>query len=284
VSEAVVCEDRSVLSAVACIPIGKEVVSEYLVQVVLVCWMAALPVFGRPFEWPRSTLVCAGEVGPFILAWLPGFTRSFMMKKLSMRGSLLLGVLLAVCAFVPAMASAASFSPVGTTHQLASSGLAFTIESAPIGGPTGFVCGLWTLDANVTSTSDVSISAARFDRCHGLLAYANCTLTLVPTSLPWTATAPNTTNIQIHNINIDITYETTPGNPNSCPPVTQANGAKVLLTGTLTGGSWDPVGNRLTLRAETGLAAHFLGPFGLTSGTTVTGDVTDPANTLRIFD
>jgi hypothetical protein len=210
---------------------------------------------------------------------MAGIHKEFIMKKLSKRGSLLLGVLLAVCAFVPALASAASFSPVGTTHQLTSNGLAFTAETGPL-GVAGTRCAVSQFDSTVTNASTISISAARFDRCHGNGGAVNCTATVVPTGFPWTATAPNTTNIQIHNVNIDILFETTPGNPIDCP----ATGAKVLLTGTLTGGSWDPVGNTLTLRAESGLTAHYLGTAFAPSSTTVTGDVTDPANTLRIFD
>jgi hypothetical protein len=199
------------------------------------------------------------------------------MKKLSMRSSLLLGVLLAVCAFVPALASAASFSQVGTTHQLTSNGLAFTADTGPL-GQAGSTCALSQFDSTVTSASLITINAARFDNCHGVLAANPCTATVVPTGLPWTANAPNTTNIQIHSVNIDILFEQTPGAA-ACP----AQGAKVLLTGTLTGGSWTPATNTADLVAESGLAAHFLGT-GQSSSTTVSGNIRDPAGTLRLFD
>jgi hypothetical protein len=109
----------------------------------------------------------------------------------------------------------------------------------------------------------------------------NCTATSKGTNFPWTATATSTTNIQIHGISVDILFENTPGNPTTCP----ALGAKALLTGTLTGGSWNPATNEAFLVNETGVTAHFLGlGFASFSETTVSGTIRDTQGTLRMFD
>jgi hypothetical protein len=205
------------------------------------------------------------------------------MKKLSQRSLLLFGVMLVVCAFVPSMASAASWFQVGTTHQLVAPNLQFTAHTSPLGGDIGWRCNASEFDADVVSTNTLEITDGRFVDCHGLFATvtANCTLTMRGTNFPWTATATSTTNIQIHGLNVDILFDNTPGNPTACP----ALGAKTLLTGTLTGGSWNPATNEAFLVNETGLTNHFLG-LGVAnfSEVTVTGTIRDTVGTLRMFD
>jgi hypothetical protein len=177
------------------------------------------------------------------------------MKKLSQRSLLLFGVMLVVCALVPSMASAASWFQVGTTHQLFSPNLQFTAHMSPFPGEVGWQCNASEFEADVVST--------------------------MGTNFPWTATATSTTDIQIHRISVDILFENTPGNPSACP----ALGAKSLLTGTLRGGSWNPVSNEVFLVNETGVTDHFVGLGGPSfSELTVTGTFRDTTGTLRMFD
>jgi hypothetical protein len=195
------------------------------------------------------------------------------MKKFSQKGLLLFGVMLAVSAFVmPAMASAASWSPVGTTHQLFSSNLSFTSHGGPL-GHAGSSCAGSEFDADVTSAQVLTITSGRFSNCTGTGGAANCTVTPVQTGV-WTATAIATTNIQIHNFNVDALFEGI-----TC----QANGAKALVTGTLTSGSWIPAGNEAVFTSATDLTIHFLG-VGLSSTMTVSGTLRDTTGTLRMFD
>jgi hypothetical protein len=205
------------------------------------------------------------------------------MKKLSQRSVLLFGVMLVVCAFVPSMASAASWFQVGTTHQLFSPNLGFLAHTSPLSGPAGAACNASEFDADVVNTNTLEITDGRFVDCHGVAGTqtANCTATSVGTNFPWTATATSTTNIQIHGVRIDILFANTPGNATNC----LGAGAKSLLTGTLTGGSWNAATNEAFLVNETGVTAHFLG-LGVVnfSSTTVTGTIRDTAGTLRMFD
>jgi hypothetical protein len=206
-----------------------------------------------------------------------GIHKEFLMKKLSHKSVLLFGAMLAVCAFVPSMASAASWSPLGSAHTLLGPGLAFTAHTSPLGGPAGSSCATTTFGSNVASANTIEITSASFVNCMGSGAASPCTATVVPTGLPWTATATSTTNVQIHGVQIDLVFENTPGAA-ACP----AAGAKTLLTGTLSNGSWSPATNTVNLAPSTGLSAHFLGT-GITSSTTIAGTISDQAGTLRMF-
>jgi hypothetical protein len=185
---------------------------------------------------------------------------------------------LAVCAFVPSMASAASWSPVGTVHTLSAPGLAFTAHTSPLGGPAGWSCAAITLGTQVTNANTLTITAASFTNCMGAGAATPCTLTIQATGLPWPMTATATTNVQIHGVNVDMRFENTPGSAGACPIL----GAKTLLTGTLTGGSWNPANNTVNLGSATGLTTHFLGT-GISSTTTIAGTISDSAGTLRML-
>ena len=199
------------------------------------------------------------------------------MKRLSQRGLLLFGVLLAVSAFVvPSMALAASWFQVGTTHQLFSPNLSAT-GTLPIIGQTGWTCNGAELDADVVSANTIEITSWRFNDCMGTQGQSNCTLTATGTGFPWTATATATTNVQIHGVHVTLVFENTPGNPNPCQ-----NPSTFTLTGTLTGGSWNPATNEVLLTEAHGLIAHVLGT-GLNAAQFVTGTIRDTTNTLRMF-
>jgi hypothetical protein len=201
-----------------------------------------------------------------------------MMKSLSQRGVLLFGVVLAVCAFVvPSFASAASWSVVGTTHQLFSPNLSFTAGVPPMN--YGWSCAASEFHAEIFSASRIEITSAQFQGCTGNNGNLTlgCTVTLASTGLPWTATAVATDDIQIHGIFIDVTFEFKPDRS-----VCLAPDLRVTLTGTLTGGSWNPISREITLETESGLFFHPVGG-GSTLPLTLAGTLRDTAGTLQVL-
>jgi hypothetical protein len=204
------------------------------------------------------------------------------MKKFSQKGVLLFGVMLVVCAFAPSMASAASWSPVGTAHQLFSPNLSFTTTVPALGGALGSSCNVSEFTGSVVSANAINITAAVFRNCMGTGVEANCTVTPTATGLPWTATATSTTNVQIHSVNVTVQFENTPGNPVAC-----AAGTSTSVTGTLTGGSWAPgatiAGNELFFQHDDGLTSHTTAPTIASNAAFVKGTFRDTTNTLNMF-
>ncbi len=200
------------------------------------------------------------------------------MKSFSQRGVLLFGVMLSVCAFVvPSLASAASWSPIGSTHHLFSPNLAPNITAGPAPG-LGWSCPSVSLDARVDSANTIEITTGGFQQpCMGTGPGVNCTTTPVG-SFPWTATATSTTNVQIHGVDVAVTFENTPGNITACG----LSHATLRLTGTVTGGSWNPANSELLLSGLSGLTAHFLGT-GLNAPVFWSGTVRTTSGTLRMF-
>jgi hypothetical protein len=200
------------------------------------------------------------------------------MKTFSQRGVLLFGVMLAVCAFVPSLASAASWFQVGTHHELFSPNLSFT-ATFPIIGQAGSQCNATELTGDVVSANTIEITGAVFKDCMGTFGQSQCSATPTTNSFPWTVTATSTTNVQIHGLDVSVVFENTPGNPNAC----QTPGT-VRVTGTLTGGSWNPATNEVFLSdpQSDGLTAHLLGT-GLSAPAFVTGTFRDTSGTLRMF-
>jgi hypothetical protein len=204
------------------------------------------------------------------------------MNTFFKKSAVLFGGALAICAFAVPMASGASWAVVGTTHVLASSDLSFTATNAG-GVSLGSQCLDSEFHADVTSASVLTITGAAFRNCMGTLVAGNCTTTATAQNLPWTATAVTTTNIQIHGIDVNVAFENTPGNPTACA----INGATSRLTGTLTGGSWDPssvgANRRVTFNHASGLTSHSVALAGPTAAF-VTGAFRDTAATLNVFD
>jgi hypothetical protein len=200
------------------------------------------------------------------------------MKKLSRRSVLLLGAVLAVCAFaVPSSASAASWDGGGTvTHQLFSNNFGFTIESPQVFGSS---CANSEFDVDVVSAAALRITGARFLNCRGTGIGVNCTLTPTGRNFPWTATASSTTTIGIDGVHVSLVYENHPDGT-AC----SVNGLATTLTGNLTGGSWDPsatgANRRVTFRNAPGTTMH--SALGSNAGF-VTGDFRDTAGTLNLF-
>jgi hypothetical protein len=83
---------------------------------------------------------------------------------------------------------------------------------------------------------------------------AGCTLTWVGTNFPWRATAVDTTRIEIHGVDIDVSFETTPNTNNECAN----NGLNIRLTGTATI-SYTPAAHTFDFNGATGLFSHFPG-------------------------
>ncbi|HEX5923846.1 MAG TPA: hypothetical protein VFY45_08440 [Baekduia sp.] len=159
------------------------------------------------------------------------------MKKLPNKSTLLFGVALAVCAFAAPMASAASWSPLGSNETLFSSNLALT-QSIGGGLMLGMSCASSTVATTVTSAAVLRINSVTFANCSGTGIGVGCTVTPTGTNFPWTATAVSTTNIQIHDIRVALRYETKPGGATHCDSAVHNTNA--TWTGTLTGGSWEP--------------------------------------------
>jgi hypothetical protein len=140
-----------------------------------------------------------------------------MLKMVSEKSMLLLGVVMALCAFVlPSVASAGSWSPVGTSDgRLDSADLGFSVPAVG----SGTAC----------TASMFSITGASFANCHGVGAGVGCTTTATGTNFPWRMTPTDTTRIEIHGLDIDVWFETTPGTLNECVHT----GTNIRLTGTV---------------------------------------------------
>ena len=200
------------------------------------------------------------------------------MKQLFQKTVPLAGAVLALCALgAPSMASAASWSSVGTTHQLFSSNFVFTQETPHV----EFTCAASELDVDVASATTLEVTGAGFRACGGLGGIKTCMVTITGTKFPWTVTAPTTTNIQIHGLHLDVQFENNNGASTPCP----INGTTLTLTGTVTGGSWDPSANgpsrRVTLKDQPGLTSHSAAG---SSPVQTSGDLRDTTGTLDLFD
>ena len=195
------------------------------------------------------------------------------MKKFSKKSVMLFAGALMVCAMaVPSMASAANWSPVGSTHVLDSSNLGFISH----GTPAGSVCTRSTFHAEVFSAAVIEITSASFLDCHGTGAAAGCITTSQATRLPWTATGPSTTNVLIEGVHIDVRFETRP--PAGSVPCA-VTGLTSTLTGTLGLGNFNNTSHHLTWALATGLTSHSaLG----SNTTTVSGTVRDTQQSLLL--
>ena len=174
------------------------------------------------------------------------------MKKVSKESVLLFGVVLALSALVmPSMASAASWSPVGTTDgRMDSSDLGFFAPALN----SGSVCRAVSFNITVDNAAVATVTAASFGNCVGNAgSFLGCTLTATGTNFPWRATATATHNIQIHGVDIDVAFEPLPGTAAShCAN----NGVQVRLTGTVTNATFTPSGRRIDFGNAHGLTAH----------------------------
>lgn len=191
------------------------------------------------------------------------------MTKLSKKSVLLFAAAMAVCAFTPSTVSAASWAVIGSEH---------TLDSANFGLSTGFIlssCGESTLTASVDNAQVMTITAASFRRCIATGGSFGCTTTQVATGLPWRATAISTANIQIHGIRMDLLFELIPGT-GTCA----ITGAKMILTGTLTGATYDNGFRKLSFESSSGLVSH--SALGNNTPAPVTGSFDDTQVSLAV--
>jgi hypothetical protein len=95
-------------------------------------------------------------------------------------------------------------------------------------------------------------------------AGVGCTTTATGTNFPWRVTPIDTTRIEIHGVDIDVHFETTPGTLNECAN----NQLNIRLTGTVTI-SYTPIPRVFDFAGATGLIAHLGG--GINTPTPVRG-------------
>ena len=202
------------------------------------------------------------------------------MEKLSRKVVLLFAGVLALGAFVmPSLASASSWGAVGSHHVLTSSNIGSVLHSAAIGQITSR-CTASSLTFRVVSGADAQITSGTFGGCTMTgVALGDCTVTTALTGLPWTATAVTTSNIQIHGVDIDLTFEQPPAG--GC--AASFAGQRLRITGTLTGGQW--LGNgaaqhSIEFNNDDGLVWH--SPALGTSPLTISGTFTDDAHSLTV--
>lgn len=194
------------------------------------------------------------------------------MKKFS-KSVVLFAATMATCAFAPSMASAASWSPIGSEHRFDSPDGTFAFESIGITS----VCGESVFTASVANAMDIEITSAVFRRCTASgTAIGTCTKTMTATNLPWTATPTTTTNVDIRNILIDIQLENEPGST-ACT----AAGVNAIITGSIINGDWNNTTREGVLRGTTGLFAHSV--LGNNLPITLSGTVRDTQQTLQIL-
>ncbi len=198
-----------------------------------------------------------------------------MLKMVSKKSLLLLGAVLALCAFaLPSVASAASWAPVGTTDGRIDSGnLGFS--SAALG--SGAACSSTTFSVSVHNAAVATITGASFrGNCHGNAgSNVGCTLTLIPTGFPWTLTAIDTTKIQIHADVIDVHFHNTPGTLGECAN----NGLTFQITGTITV-SYTPVPKVIDINGAPGWVIHIPGIGSIPAAAQGTGTATGLLNVL----
>jgi hypothetical protein len=201
------------------------------------------------------------------------------MKQFSKKGVLLFVGAMAMGAFVlPSVASAASWGPVGTHHTLDSPNIGFTSTTAA--GQITSQCTRSAFTTRVLSAGHMEITAASFGGVCTTsgTSLGDCTVTTVPTRLPWTATAVASNNIQIHGVVIDTTFAEVPGLPGRCTGFI----GQFTLTGTISGGTW--TGNSahaMDFHNAHGLVMHS----GLGNGVPVTSrsSITDTQGFLTVF-
>jgi hypothetical protein len=203
------------------------------------------------------------------------------MKKFSKKGVLLFVGAMAVCAFVmPAMSSAATWSTVGTEHTLHSSDIGFSSTVVPLLGTITSQCSDSTFTIDVRNANALNVTSARFGGTCTASGpnIGTCTVTTSATNNPnWTVTAPTTSNIQIHPLIVDLTFEQHPGG--TC---VNAVGARSTITGTLTGGQWNGNGagqHGVVFSNDSGLFTHNAGGTG---PVTIQGTLRETAGTLNL--
>lgn len=190
----------------------------------------------------------------------------------AMKRSLVLAVAVAALSAiaVPSMASAASWTPVGTSHAVTSNSISFITSPAPA---LAFSCNSGpTLGVNVASVAALNITSASNFSCTGLYTLSGCNVAASPAGLPWTTGPANPTNVTINSLNINLTFSPKPGF--TCI----YSGLVFNLYGTLAGGVWSNPGfsSSLVFTNATGLKLRNSSmPPGSGNPVTLSGTLTD---------
>jgi len=184
------------------------------------------------------------------------------MKKYSKKSSLLFAAVMAFAMLaLPTMASATGWETDGTgprAHSLTSSNLSFNVPSID----SGSICTRSEFQVDYVSTAVLTVTSATFDGCTGTGGNGTgCNVTAKATNLDWTATAPTPSTVQVHGVDVDVTY--------AAAGTCAFAGQSVRVTGTLTSGVFNNPLHEVVFTNAAGLTAHTaLGSFAMTvSGT-----------------
>ncbi|HYJ00372.1 MAG TPA: hypothetical protein VEX36_11955 [Thermoleophilaceae bacterium] len=199
------------------------------------------------------------------------------MIKTMKRSLVLAAAVAALSAFaVPSMASAANWGVVGSNHTLTAS-VGFILNSSMGSATAG--CGV-SLGAKVRTpaSSTLDILNSTNLTCPGPTSpplggwLANCTMSGVASSLPWTATAVSTTNIQMY-----MNYTVTVSGGANCLP----RGQTYTLSGTVSG-AWSGNGsNQHSLVFQQAPGLSFVG-YGLYASVVTSGTYRNTQQTLTL--
>jgi hypothetical protein len=204
-----------------------------------------------------------------------------MLKRPSNKIITIAAAAMAITAFaLPSVASAGSWGTIGTGHTLDSSSFTFTshfFPAPPFFSAVTSSCTQTQFATDVTSAGVLTITSATFTGCTATGTGSACTATLTARGLPWRATGPTTTNVQIHDFNVTMRVETRPG---ASPPPCAIQDMTATLTGTLTGGTWNASAHQFAFSNADGLTTHVpgLGPWP----TTTSGTFRDTSQTLTL--
>jgi hypothetical protein len=205
------------------------------------------------------------------------------MKMVSKKGALLIGAALVACVLaIPSMSSASSWGTIGTSHTLDSPNLGFISHAPPVvGGQFSWLCFESQLQVDVASAAALRITGATFKNCTSSgPGTSDCTITATATRLPWTVTGTATNNIQIHDLFVDLRFETKPGGASgSC----FFHNQDMTWTGTMSGGFWTAEQHEIHLTNASGTALDFqFGGLPFTAPTTMRGGFRDTGQSLTL--
>ncbi|HEX5924543.1 MAG TPA: hypothetical protein VFY45_11970 [Baekduia sp.] len=186
---------------------------------------------------------------------------------------ILVAAILATCALTaPSTGSAASWSPVGTTHTLDATTFSFF---AGAGITAGALCATARFHTHVRSSTVLTITGASFSGCVATGTISACSVLFTATHFPWSATAISENNLRIDDVHLGVVFTGA-----SCPLPTNST-----VTGSIGGAvpgtsTWDFFSHTMTFNNATGLTTHLPG-IG-TIPTTVTSGLRDTSQTLTI--
>jgi hypothetical protein len=194
------------------------------------------------------------------------------MKKFSKQRVLLCAAAMTVCALAPSMASAASWSPIGSHNTLDAPTFRWTIDSQG----THLNCGSSFLTTKTANAMDLEISDLDLRTCIATgPTIGTCSVSSTPTGLPWTATPTSATTVDIRNIDVDQTLLHVVSS--GCT----VNGLRIRWTGDIMQAAWDNATRELNLVSKLGLVLH--STLGQNLPLTTSATFRDTQQTLQIL-